>query len=110
MINPQWLELPMSRTNFHGPKDVRVIEVRLYFAFKRIQCESLHLLLHSYSLSSLAFHCFYDEGKIILFSTVLAFCILLGESTFLIISYLSVSDLCKLNLVEAQIFQGGCMS
>ena len=31
MINPQWLELPMSRTNFHGPKDVRAIEVRLYF-------------------------------------------------------------------------------
>ena len=30
MINPQWLELPMSRTNFHGPKDVRVIEIRLY--------------------------------------------------------------------------------
>ena len=32
MINPQWLELPMSRTNFHGPKDVRAIEVRLYFS------------------------------------------------------------------------------
>ena len=31
MINPQWLELPMSRTDFHGPKDVRAIEVRLYF-------------------------------------------------------------------------------
>ena len=30
MINPQWLELPVSRTNFHGPKDVRAIEVRLY--------------------------------------------------------------------------------
>ena len=30
MSNPQWLELPMSRTNFHGPKDVRAIEVRLY--------------------------------------------------------------------------------
>ena len=30
MINPQWLELPMSRTNFHGPKDVRAIEDRLY--------------------------------------------------------------------------------
>ena len=29
MINPQWLELPMSRTNFHGPKYVRAIEVRL---------------------------------------------------------------------------------
>ena len=27
MINPQWLELPMSRTNFYGPKDVRVTEV-----------------------------------------------------------------------------------
>ena len=22
MINPQWLELPMSRTNFRSPKDV----------------------------------------------------------------------------------------
>ena len=30
MIIPQWLELPMSRTNFLGPKDVRAIEVRLY--------------------------------------------------------------------------------
>ena len=30
MINPQWLELPMSRKNFHGPKDVNAIEVRLY--------------------------------------------------------------------------------
>ena len=28
-INPQWLKLRMSRTNFHGPKDVRAIEVRL---------------------------------------------------------------------------------
>ena len=27
MINPQWLELPMSRTDFHGPKDVSAIEV-----------------------------------------------------------------------------------
>ena len=30
MINPRWLELPLSRTNFHGPKDVRAIEVGLY--------------------------------------------------------------------------------
>ena len=29
MINPQWLKLPISRINFHGPKDVRAIEVRL---------------------------------------------------------------------------------
>ena len=31
MINPYWLEHPISRTNFHGPKAVRAIEVRLYF-------------------------------------------------------------------------------
>ena len=30
MINAHWLELPLSRTNFHGPKSVRVIEVLLY--------------------------------------------------------------------------------
>ena len=30
MINLPWLELPMVRTVFHGPKDVRAIEVRLY--------------------------------------------------------------------------------
>ena len=29
MINPQWLELPVSRTNLHGPKAVRPIGVRL---------------------------------------------------------------------------------
>ena len=34
MINPQWLELPISRTNFHGPKAVRAIKVRLYRIFK----------------------------------------------------------------------------
>ena len=33
MINPQWLELPMSRTNLHGPKNVRVIENRLYSVY-----------------------------------------------------------------------------
>ena len=30
MIYPQWLELPMSRINFSGPKDVGAIEVHLY--------------------------------------------------------------------------------
>ena len=33
VINPQWLELPMSQTVFHGPKDVRAIEVRLYTVY-----------------------------------------------------------------------------
>ena len=31
MINLHWLELPMARTIFHGPKGVRAIEVRQYF-------------------------------------------------------------------------------
>ena len=30
MINPQWLELPMSRINFHGLNDIRAIESLLY--------------------------------------------------------------------------------
>ena len=36
MINPQWLELPMSRMNFHGPKDIRAIEGWLYL-YKKIE-------------------------------------------------------------------------
>ena len=32
MNNPQWLELPMSRTYSHGATDIRAIEVRLYEA------------------------------------------------------------------------------
>ena len=36
MINPQCLELPMSRTQFHGPIDVRAIEVRLYMKYIEI--------------------------------------------------------------------------
>ena len=35
MINPQWLELPMSRTNSYGPQDVRANEVRLYMHVER---------------------------------------------------------------------------
>ena len=34
MINPQWLELPMSRTIFYGPRDVRAIEFRLYLRLR----------------------------------------------------------------------------
>ena len=36
MINPQWLELPMSRMNFHGPKGVRAIEVLLYICSEAV--------------------------------------------------------------------------
>ena len=31
IINPQWLEPPLSPTNFHSPKGVRAIEFRLYY-------------------------------------------------------------------------------
>ena len=36
MINPQLLELPMSRTNFHGPKDVQAIEVQKYIVWRSL--------------------------------------------------------------------------
>ena len=30
IIHPRWVELPLARTNFHGPKPVRAIEILLY--------------------------------------------------------------------------------
>ena len=45
MINLHWLELPMLRKLFHGPKDVRAIEVRL----------SLHCIVQGPSLTNTAF-------------------------------------------------------
>ena len=33
MINPHWLELPLSQTHFHGSQGVRAIEVRLYIYY-----------------------------------------------------------------------------
>ena len=45
MINPQWLELPMSRTNFHGPKDARAIEVHMYIVANVLMSFVLDLLL-----------------------------------------------------------------
>ena len=39
MVNPQWLELPMSRTIFYGPKDVRATEVRLYIEWVGVRIQ-----------------------------------------------------------------------
>ena len=36
IINPHWLKLPLSRTNFHGPRGVRAIEVLLYLLCLRM--------------------------------------------------------------------------
>ena len=33
MIIPQWLDLSLSRKQFHGPKEVRAIEIRLHVFF-----------------------------------------------------------------------------
>ena len=54
MINPRWLELLLSRTNFHGPKGVRAIEVRLYipsvrsssYSFSWVILKRCRLLCH----------------------------------------------------------------
>ena len=45
MINPHWLELPMSQINFHGPTDVRAIEVLLYVI---VSCHYLFLMSSSF--------------------------------------------------------------
>ena len=30
IINTHWLELPFTRTNFQGPKDVQAVEVKMF--------------------------------------------------------------------------------
>ena len=50
MINHQWIELPMSRTIFYGPKDVRAIEVRLYEVFMFSSTENVQWGKIVYSL------------------------------------------------------------
>ena len=60
MINPHWFELPMSRTNFHGPKDVRAIEVRLYVRIQSRHTQSTDELQWSnfyYSISLIGTFC-----------------------------------------------------
>ena len=55
-INPQWLELPISRTNFHGPKEVRAIKVWLYFHKMKVhtsQCVRAVCAGHIQSLQNL---------------------------------------------------------
>ena len=50
IINLQWLELPLSRTNFHSPKGVRAIEVRLYIVIRHyelIKSETKQCLKHT---------------------------------------------------------------
>ena len=46
MINPQWLELPMCRTDFHGPKAVRAIEVPDKRGKENLASHTLSVKLH----------------------------------------------------------------
>ena len=56
MIKSHWLELPISRTNFHGPKDVRAIEVWLYISLQdQGKAITLMLLLLPVSLTKTYF-------------------------------------------------------
>ena len=48
LINPQLLKLLMSRTNFHSPKDVRAIEVRLDVVKPAFRRKILRQLLDRY--------------------------------------------------------------
>ena len=57
MIHPQWLKLPMSRTNLYGPKDVPVIEYRLYYVYKNpVGNANSDQMPHSVT-SDLGLHC-----------------------------------------------------
>ena len=55
MINPEWFELPMSRTNFHGPNDVRTIEVRLYVQIMFIATDKIRYWLYFFAVQNVAF-------------------------------------------------------
>ena len=58
MINPQWLELFMFRTNLLGVKYFRVIEVRLYMT---VVTDSLWMLIGCTEKKS-ASALLYDPG------------------------------------------------
>ena len=44
-MNPQWLELPITRINLYGPKDVRAIGILLYMCLwsKNIYLTHYHI-------------------------------------------------------------------
>ena len=55
IINPQWLELPLSRTIFHSPKGVRAIEVRLYMFYVFIML----IYVHNFSICKKHHHMYF---------------------------------------------------
>ena len=56
-INPQWLELPMSKKNFHSPKEFRATELRLYteIVLTRSDCVSGNKVIFQQILIKLTF-------------------------------------------------------
>ena len=74
IINPQWLELPLSRTNFYSLKGVRAIEVRLY-----IVIHSSTTQRSGYNMSFISKARFHVEVSRRTFSGTPKFCIALYD-------------------------------
>ena len=63
IINPHWLELPLFRTNFHGPKGVQAIEVLLYI--KKNSLDNIPtFIFNSFYQKLLISHNKFSETKI----------------------------------------------
>ena len=62
MINPQWLEPPISRTNFPGPKGVRAIEVRLYMVPQKVYLKIIYIWQGLCKIGAKTAHS-WNEGK-----------------------------------------------
>ena len=67
MIKSHLLELPISRTNFHGPKDVRAIE-DLPYIFVEKEDKSFFSTLHLHVQPCLSKQCRIHFGKTLLMS------------------------------------------
>ena len=67
MINFQWLEQPVSRTHFHGPKAVWAIEARLYLEIIYLRSELKELDIRDRICATFKREATYD------FVTVFAF-------------------------------------
>ena len=78
-MNPQWLELPLPRTNFHSPKGVRAIKIRpylhktftknvLYVKYMRLLCFCTQKMTKSFYLTAAMIivrsYLFFSVGEI----------------------------------------------
>ena len=91
MINPQWFELPMSRTNFHGPKDVWAIEIRLYYVSIYLHAEQYQNIPRSLKVKN-NFKKLITDGQTYL-----------GEAIYKVIKHLTIAlvrCICMPNIIK----------